>query len=102
MFHTNAAFSGLTKIATCAKQRPTPFLSSDRRLEGEEIAPGLRYLEYWQACRQAPERLRLAALRHEEVATDQVLAFDTEEKLPVGNGRAGIARGRARGRFNGE
>ena len=56
----------------------TPFLSSDRRLEGEEIAPGLRYLELWQACTPPPDMLRLAALRHEDVASDRVLAFDTE------------------------
>ena len=56
----------------------TPFLSSDRRLEGEEIAPGLRYLEHWQTCSPPPEMLRLEALRHEDVAPEQILAFDTE------------------------
>lgn len=42
----------------------TPFVSGDRSLEGEEIAPGLRYMELFQMYSAPPEVLRLAALRH--------------------------------------
>ena len=73
-----AQVAQLRRLLGMRPKAMTPFLSSDRRLEGEEIAPGLRYLEHWQACTPPPDMLRLAALRHEDVASDRVLAFDTE------------------------
>lgn len=52
--------------------------SLDRALEGEEIAPGLRYIEKWTPFERQPERMDLGALNLEAIETHRVLAFDTE------------------------
>src|SRR5690606_18474259 len=52
--------------------------SFDRALEGDEIAPGLRYIEKWVPFARQPDRLDLAALNMDDVDTHDVLAFDTE------------------------
>lgn len=52
--------------------------STDRQLDGHEIAPGLRYIELWQPYPRQPDRLVLEQLGMAEVATSTVLAFDTE------------------------
>lgn len=60
-----------------------PVRSFDRSLEGDEIAPGLRYIETWLPFERLPARLDLTALNlttfgHDEVDTHRILAFDTE------------------------
>ncbi|WP_313928258.1 ribonuclease H-like domain-containing protein [Pseudoxanthomonas sp.] len=52
--------------------------SADRKLDGEEIAPGLRYLEQWQPWPSAPAQVRVDRSGLDAVATQDILAFDTE------------------------
>ncbi|WP_024891830.1 ribonuclease H-like domain-containing protein [Luteimonas huabeiensis] len=56
--------------------RPAP--AADRALPGEEIAPGLRYLEQRIPWEGAGEALPLHGIGQGEVARARVLAFDTE------------------------
>lgn len=66
------------------RPRPlAPVRSFDRSLEGDEVAPGLRYIENWVPFERLPERLDLTALNltafdHDEIETHRILAFDTE------------------------
>lgn len=52
--------------------------SLDRRLDGIELAPGLRLIESWVPFQRLPDRLDLAALGMGELETCRILAFDTE------------------------
>ena len=52
--------------------------SADRRVDGNEIAPGLRYIEQWHPFDRVPARLSLHGIDQGEVPTEHVLAFDTE------------------------
>lgn len=57
--------------------------SFDRSLDGEEIAPGLRYIEHRVPFERLQDRLDLAALNltafeHDRIDTHRILAFDTE------------------------
>lgn len=52
--------------------------SRDRHLDGEEVAPGLRYVELRHACAPPPGVLNLSILRHDDLASSRILAFDTE------------------------
>jgi uncharacterized protein YprB with RNaseH-like and TPR domain len=52
--------------------------SADRRLDGDEIAPGLRYIEQWHPYTPQPDRLWLDQVGVDEVATRHILAVDTE------------------------
>nr|WP_233198564.1 MULTISPECIES: ribonuclease H-like domain-containing protein [Luteimonas] len=57
-------------------QRPTGPV--DRHLPGEEIAPGLRYLEQWTPWPQDDALLALHDIRHDTASRCDLLAFDTE------------------------
>lgn len=50
----------------------------DRMLVGDEIAPGLRYVEQWSPWPPAPEVLDLQGIGMDCVARHDFLAFDTE------------------------
>ncbi len=52
--------------------------ASDREVPGEEVAPGLRYLEQRFAWPHAPDTLDLSFARAEPVARGRFLHFDTE------------------------
>ncbi|MDH5822868.1 ribonuclease H-like domain-containing protein [Luteimonas sp. RD2P54] len=56
---------------------PRPAPAADRALNGEEIAPGLRYVETW-APWEAHGPLSLYGIGQGEVAREHLLAFDTE------------------------
>jgi uncharacterized protein len=55
-----------------------PVAARDRNVPGDEIAPGLRYLEQWTPWSRGPEVLALDGIGQGEVARSRVLAFDTE------------------------
>lgn len=50
----------------------------DRVLPGEEIAPGLRYLEQWTPWPHRDASLDLHEIRHDTAQRGDLLAFDTE------------------------
>lgn len=50
----------------------------DRVLPGEEIAPGLRYLEQWTPWPHLDASLDLHGIRHDTAQRGDLLAFDTE------------------------
>ncbi|WP_343226166.1 ribonuclease H-like domain-containing protein [Luteimonas sp. BDR2-5] len=50
----------------------------DRVLPGEEIAPGLRYLEQWTPWPHDDDVLSLHDIRHDTARRADLLAFDTE------------------------
>lgn len=52
--------------------------SADRRVDGEEITPGLRYIEQWHPFERMPQRLSLHGIEQGEIPAEHVLAFDTE------------------------
>jgi len=73
----------LRKLLGLRPRALAPVRSLDRSLEGDEIAPGLRYIEKWVPFERLPERLDLSALNltafdHDQVDTHRILAFDTE------------------------
>ncbi len=55
-----------------------PSREIDRVLLGDEIAPGLRYVEHWSPWPPAPERLDLHGIGMDSIARHDFLAFDTE------------------------
>jgi len=62
---------------------PRPFIHSDRDLPGDELVPGLRYLEHYPgACAEPDHTLDLPALAARNIAhaisRRQALFFDTE------------------------
>jgi uncharacterized protein len=78
-----AQVAQLRKLLGLRPRAFAPVRSFDRSLEGEEVAPGLRYIEKWVPCERLPVRLDLAALRLtafecDTVETHRILAFDTE------------------------
>jgi len=50
----------------------------DRVLVGDEIAPGLRYVEHWSPWPAAPAVVDLQGIGMERIARHDFLAFDTE------------------------
>jgi uncharacterized protein len=70
----------------------------DRLLVGDEIAPGLRWIESWMPAEPLPERMPLAfARRDDSVATADILFFDTETTgLAGGTGTRAFMIGAAR------
>jgi uncharacterized protein len=50
----------------------------DRVLVGDEIAPGLRYIEHWSPWPPAPAFIDLQGIGMERFARHEFLAFDTE------------------------
>ncbi len=66
----------LLRLRTQSQQLPMTAL--DRRLDGEEIAPGLRYIEQWTRWSLDGTELALPDLRHDIVQRGDLLAFDTE------------------------
>jgi uncharacterized protein len=78
-----AQVAQLRKLLGLRPRAFAPVRSFDRSLEGEEVAPGLRYIEKWVPRERLPARLDLAALRLtafecDTVETHRILAFDTE------------------------
>jgi hypothetical protein len=57
-----AQVAQLRKLLGLRPRALAPARSFDRSLEGDEIAPGLRYIEKWVPFERLPERLELAAL----------------------------------------
>ncbi|KAA2284110.1 ribonuclease H-like domain-containing protein [Arenimonas fontis] len=79
--------------------------SGGRELPGEEISPGLRYLESWQQAPRLPDRLDAGFVRgFGELAVADLLCFDTETTGLAGGtgtrafmiGAADLADGRLR------
>src|SRR5690606_16163144 len=73
----------LRKLLGLRPRALAPVRSVDRSLDGDELAPGLRYLEQWVPFERLPRQLELAALNlaafeHERIDTHRILAFDTE------------------------
>lgn len=73
----------LRKLLGLRPRALAPVRSFDRSLEGDELAPGLRYVEKWVPFERLPARLDLTALNltafdHDQVDTHRILAFDTE------------------------
>src|SRR5690606_33849568 len=73
----------LRKLLGLRPRALAPVRSFDRSLEGDEIAPGLRYIEKWAPFERLPERLDLSALNltafdRDDIETHRILAFDTE------------------------
>ncbi len=73
----------LRKLLGLRPRALAPVRSFDRSLEGDEIAPGLRYVEKWVPFERLPDRLDLSALNltafdHDDIETHRILAFDTE------------------------
>lgn len=73
----------LRKLLGLRPRALAPVRSFDRSLEGDELAPGLRYIEKWLPFERLPERLDLTALNltafdHDAIETHRILAFDTE------------------------
>src|SRR5690606_28477133 len=73
----------LRKLLGLRPRALAPVRSFDRSLEGDEIAPGLRYIEKWAPFQRLPDRLDLSALNltafdHDQIETHRILAFDTE------------------------
>ena len=87
----------LLRVRAPALARPAPD-AHDRALVGEEIAPGLRYVESRYPCEPLPARMPLAfAKREDDVATADVLFFDTETTgLAGGTGTRAFMIGAAR------
>src|SRR5690606_38062945 len=82
----------LRKLLGLRPRALAPVRSFDRSLEGDEIAPGLRYIEKWVPFERLPERrdlsaLNLTAFDRDDIETHRILAFDTETTvLAVGTG----------------
>lgn len=55
-----------------------PTAPPDRTLPGEEIAPGLRYVEQWAPWPHDDAELSLVDIRHDTARRADLLAFDTE------------------------
>nr|WP_026802467.1 ribonuclease H-like domain-containing protein [Arenimonas oryziterrae] len=70
----------LLGVRARAEIAPAPLLSRelDRVLIGDEIAPGLRYVEQWSPWPSAPEQIDLQGLGGDVIARHDLLAFDTE------------------------
>lgn len=68
----------LRKLLGLRPAAPAVVRSLDRRLDGAELAPGLRCIETWVPFERLPERLDLSALGMDAVETRRILAFDTE------------------------
>src|SRR5690606_24875746 len=73
----------LRKLLGLRPRAFAPVRSFDRSLEGDEIAPGLRYVEERVPFEGLPERLDLTALKLkvpdlDQIETQRILAFDTE------------------------
>src|SRR5690606_41312346 len=73
----------LRKLLGLRPRALAPVRSFDRSLDGDEIAPGLRYIETWQPFERLPRRLELAALNlaafdQDAIDAERILAFDTE------------------------
>lgn len=73
----------LRKLLGLRPRALAPARSFDRSLEGDELAPGLRYVEKWVPFERLPARLDLTALNltafgHDDIDTHRILAFDTE------------------------
>lgn len=73
-----AQVAQLRKLLGLRPRALTRVASHDRRLDGHEISPGLRYLETWQPFERPPEFFQLQGLGLEAVRSSSVLAFDTE------------------------
>lgn len=87
----------LLRVRAPALARPAPD-AHDRALVGEEIAPGLRLVESLHPCEPLPARVPLTfARREDDVATADVLFFDTETTgLAGGTGTRAFMIGAAR------
>lgn len=87
----------LLRVRAPALTRPVPD-AHDRALTGEEIAPGLRLIESLQPWDPLPARMPLGfARRDDDIATADVLFFDTETTgLAGGTGTRAFMIGAAR------
>ncbi|WP_331488080.1 ribonuclease H-like domain-containing protein [Luteimonas kalidii] len=73
----------LRKLLGLRPRALAPVRSFDRSLAGDELAPGLRYIEQWAPFERLPGRLDLTALNlatfdQDRIDTHRILAFDTE------------------------
>lgn len=71
----------LMRLRAPVEGRPVearPLAAVDRTLPGEEISPGLRYLEQWTPWPHLDASLDLHDIRHDRVQRADLLAFDTE------------------------
>jgi hypothetical protein len=87
----------LLRVRAPALARPAPD-AHDRALVGEEIVPGLHLVESRHPCEPLPARMPLTFARREhDVATADVLFFDTETTgLAGGTGTRAFMIGAAR------
>jgi uncharacterized protein len=69
---------GIRARADTAGTVATPVREVDRVLVGDEIAPGLRYVEHWAPWPPAPPVVDLQGIGLERFARHDFLAFDTE------------------------
>jgi uncharacterized protein YprB with RNaseH-like and TPR domain len=60
------------------RQPPSPLLSTDRKVAGDEIAPGLRYTEARTLWLHPPAVIDASFARMEPLPTHRLLHFDTE------------------------
>lgn len=72
----------INQLRTLLKIRtPAPAMlprATDRGLPGDEIAPGLRYLEQWTPWSPGEDVLPLHGIGQDAIARGHLLAFDTE------------------------